>query len=108
MQRFFKKYATFEGRASRSEFWWVALFIWVVEGILGSLSRSSTVFTVIYAIVGLAVIVPYLAVGARRLHDTGRSGWWWLIGLIPCVGTIILIVFWAGGPKPEGDKYNVA
>lgn len=108
IRRFFKKYATFQGRASRSEFWWVFLFVWVIEAVLGSLSKQSNVFTVLYGIIALAIIVPYLALGARRLHDTGRSGWWWLIGLIPCIGTIVLIVFWAQDAKPEGDRYNVA
>ncbi|MBC7278447.1 MAG: DUF805 domain-containing protein [Nocardioides sp.] len=106
--RFFKKYASFEGRASRSEFWWVALFVWVVSIILGSIGNQVEAVTYVAGLFQLAVLVPYLAVGARRLHDTGRSGWWWLIALVPCVGAIVLIVFWATGPKAEGDKYNVA
>jgi len=106
--RFFKKYASFEGRASRSEFWWVGLFVWAVSVILGGIGNQIEAVTYLAGLFQLAVIVPYLAVGARRLHDTGRSGWWWLIGLVPCVGAIVLIVFWATGPKAEGDKYGVA
>lgn len=108
IKRFFKKYATFEGRASRSEFWWVFLFIYVIEGVLNLIFRGSTAGSIIVGLFGLAVLVPYLAVGARRLHDTGRSGWWWLIGLIPCVGAIVLIVFWALPENQEGAKYDVA
>jgi uncharacterized membrane protein YhaH (DUF805 family) len=106
--RFFKKYASFEGRASRSEFWWPWLFAWVVNTaislILGSDSAAGSIVGGLFA---LAILVPSLAVGARRLHDTGRSGWWQLLYLT-CVGIIVLIVFWALPEKAEGDKYNVA
>ena len=51
----------------------------------------------------LALLVPSLAVGVRRLHDTGRSGWWWLIVLIPIVGAILLTVWWAGDSKPANQ-----
>nr|WP_179661263.1 DUF805 domain-containing protein [Nocardioides panzhihuensis] len=106
--RFFKKYATFEGRASRSEFWWPWLFAWVVNTaitlILGSDSMAGSIVGGLFS---LAILVPSLAVGARRLHDTGRSGWWQLLYLT-CVGIIVLIIFWALPEKAEGDKYNVA
>ena len=100
-----KKYVVFEGRAHREEFWVyslvnlvVTLVLHLISGVLGSLYS-------------LAVLLPSLAVGARRLHDTGRSGWLLLVGLIPLVGIIVLIVFWvqdsqAGanqfGPNPKG------
>ncbi len=107
--RFFKKYASFEGRSSRSEFWWPAFAVWVINlAISLILGNDSTAGAVLSGIIGLAVLVPYLAVGARRLHDTGRSGWWWLIALVPCIGAIVLIVFWALPENAEGDKYNVA
>ena len=106
--RFFKKYAAFEGRASRSEFWWpwaaAVVVNMAINVILGS---DSTAGSVIGAIFSLAILVPQLAVGARRLHDTGRSGWWQLLYLT-CVGIIVLIVFWALPEKAEGDKYDVA
>jgi uncharacterized membrane protein YhaH (DUF805 family) len=84
-----KQYADFIGRATRSEFWWFVLFLIVVQILLGVISHWLAV------IFGLATLVPYLAVGTRRLRDTGRSPWWWLISLVPLVGTIVLIVFWA-------------
>ena len=106
--RFFKKYASFEGRASRSEFWWPWLFAVVVNMAINViLGADSTAGSIIGGIFALAILVPQLSVGARRLHDTGRSGWWQLLYLT-CVGVIVLIVFWAMQEKPEGDKYNVA
>lgn len=104
------KYVGFSGRARRSEFWWFFLFqvlVSVVAGIIDRLIGTS----LIQNLAGLALLLPGLAVGARRLHDTGRSGWWWLIVLIPIVGIIVLIVFWvadsqagqnAHGPNPKG------
>lgn len=84
-----KKYADFEGMATRSEFWWFALFVFIVNAILSKVSLT------LGGIFALATLVPYLAVGARRLRDTARSPWWLLIGLVPLVGIIVLIVFWA-------------
>jgi uncharacterized membrane protein YhaH (DUF805 family) len=88
-----KNYAKFSGRARRTEYWMFMLFSLIIslvlafiEGLLG----SGGVLGLLY---GLAVLVPSLAVSVRRLHDTGRSGWWLLIGLIPIVGVIVLIVF---------------
>ncbi|MEU6136016.1 DUF805 domain-containing protein [Nocardioides sp. NPDC047086] len=107
--RFFKKYASFEGRASRSEFWWPWLFSVVVNMAINLLlGADSTAGSIIGGIFALAILVPSLAVGARRLHDTGRSGWWQLLWLLPCIGWIVLIVFWALPEKAEGDKYNLA
>jgi uncharacterized membrane protein YhaH (DUF805 family) len=89
----FSKYVTFSGRSSRAAYWWWALFgllaavaAYIVDTILGTLP-------LFYAIVGLALLLPNLAVLVRRLHDTGRSGWWVLIALIPFVGGIVLLVF---------------
>jgi uncharacterized membrane protein YhaH (DUF805 family) len=82
----FRKYATFTGTASRSEFWWFWLFVMVVSILL---SRSD----VLGAAFGLATLVPQLSVGCRRLHDTDRSGWWQLLWFVPIIGWIVLIVF---------------
>ncbi len=84
-----RQYADFIGAATRSEFWWFVLFLVVVQALLGIVSHS------IAAIFALATLVPYFAVGTRRLRDTGHSPLWWLIGFIPLVGVIVLIVFWA-------------
>jgi uncharacterized membrane protein YhaH (DUF805 family) len=92
----FRNYVGFSGRASRSEYWYWVLFTVLVSIVttiidLGVLSSSVEPFSSIW---GLATFLPSLAIGVRRLHDTDRSGWWWLIGLIPLIGIIVLIVFW--------------
>jgi uncharacterized membrane protein YhaH (DUF805 family) len=100
----FAKYATFSGRAPRSEFWWWWLFsslvylaAVVLALILGGSSSGdgvSAVAIIIYLVAVLALILPSISVMVRRLHDIDRSGWWYWIGLVPCVGPIILIVFY--------------
>lgn len=87
----FSKYATFEGRARRSEYWWFVLFNLIVAVILNVISPNG----LLGGIWSLATLLPSLAVGARRLHDIDRSGWWLLIGFIPVIGLIVLIVFFA-------------
>lgn len=108
----FAQYVGFSGRARRSEFWYFYLFTIILSVIASvlqrALSNSSSGF--VTGIVALAIILPSLAVGVRRLHDTSRSGWWLLIGLIPIIGTIVLIVFYVQdshgdnqyGPSPKG------
>lgn len=94
----FSKYAAFEGRASRSEFWWWYLFCLLTSLTLGLVSD------IISGLFSLATLVPSLAVGTRRLHDTDRSGWFQLLWLIPFVGWIILIV-WAAQPAKEPNRF---
>jgi DNA-binding CsgD family transcriptional regulator len=82
-------YATFEGRASRPEFWWFFLFINLVTAALVTVNEMlGTVFLI-------AMALPLLAVGARRLRDTGRSGWWQLFWLVPVGGIVVLAVVWS-------------
>lgn len=94
-----KKYADFSGRAPRAEYWWFYLLIivgYLVAMILDSIVGTGGVlgsYGILTLVLGLAIIIPSLAVGARRLHDTDRSGWWLLIGLIPLIGAIVLLVF---------------
>jgi uncharacterized membrane protein YhaH (DUF805 family) len=111
-----EKYVGFSGRARRSEYWYFVLFTLIVsmvagilDGILGTMDDDTNV-GVIGSIASLALLLPSIAVAIRRLHDTSRSGWWILIGLIPIVGWIILIVFYVQdshgdntyGPSPKG------
>jgi uncharacterized membrane protein YhaH (DUF805 family) len=103
----FSQYVGFTGRARRSEFWYWTLFQ-IIVGIVASIldravfDRNNAAFSVI---VGLGLLLPSLAVAVRRLHDSGRTGWWLLIGLIPVIGTIILIVFYV--QDSQGDnKYG--
>lgn len=107
------QYANFTGRARRSEFWWFYLAS-ILASIVAAIIDSIIGFPLFQIVVGLGLIVPQFAVGARRLHDTGRSGWWQLIALVPLVGIILLIVWWAtdGDPAPNqhgpSPKYQAA
>lgn len=122
----FSKYATFTGRARRAEFWWFALFNFLANFVLNII--DSVVFGFGHGMMGggaqplsglysLAVLLPSLAVGARRLHDTGRSGWWQLLVFIPLIGIIVLIWWYATagddgpndyGPDPIGEGGTTA
>ena len=86
------KYATFEGRARRSEYWWFYLANTIVSSILSAIGQRLTLFSILSVIYSLAVLLPGLAVCVRRLHDVGKSGWYIFISLIPLVGAILLIV----------------
>lgn len=97
----FSKYADFNGRASRSEYWWYVLFIVLVSFVTGVINdKLSILFSV-------ATLLPSIAVAARRLHDTNRSGWWQLIGLIPVIGWIIIIYFLVQEAK-EPNNFGTA
>jgi uncharacterized membrane protein YhaH (DUF805 family) len=122
-KRFFQKYATFSGRASRSEYWWWALVVFIVSAVLNiaslaaggaaaamtgetSLTPGATVVSAIAVIWTLATIIPTLALAWRRLHDTNRSGAWYLLILIPIVGAIILLVFFVSASDPAGRRFD--
>lgn len=95
-----KKYAEFGGRAGRPEFWWFALFTLIVGLVLGWVSD------ILGMLVNLGLLLPSLAVGARRLHDIGKSGWFQLIWLIPFIGwafMIYLLVQPSVGPNQYGE-----
>lgn len=101
-----KKYATFSGRARRKEYWMfflfnmlIALGIQIIEAVLGTGGMLGGLYS-------LAVLLPGWAVFTRRMHDIGKSGWWWLIGLIPVVGTIVLFVFMCKDSEPSDNAYG--
>ncbi|WP_271985662.1 DUF805 domain-containing protein [Pseudoclavibacter terrae] len=125
VKRFFKKYAVFSGRASRSEYWWWILFGVIVNAVfflIGSLaggpgtmdssgqftgaSGAYTAVSVVQSLWGLATLIPGLALLFRRLHDTNRSGWWWLLLFIPLVGAIVILVFVISDSRPEGARFD--
>jgi uncharacterized membrane protein YhaH (DUF805 family) len=95
-----RKYATFDGRASRSEFWWFMLFF------LLAILIPSMVSDIAANIIALALLIPNLAVSARRLHDIQKSGWFLLLGLIPIIGSIILLVWSAKKSDPNDNEYG--
>ncbi|WP_347265748.1 DUF805 domain-containing protein [Paracoccus sp. (in: a-proteobacteria)] len=102
----FSKYASFEGRASRSEYWWFTLFNVIVSSVLSLLQGGLGHEIGMADLYALAVLLPGLGVSVRRLHDIGRSGWWLLVILVPLVGWIVLLVWHCtrgeGGPNRFG------
>jgi uncharacterized membrane protein YhaH (DUF805 family) len=99
----FSKYATFTGRSSRPAYWWFYLFniLTLIAALLVDLALGTS--GIIYGLVGLALLLPNLSVAARRLHDSGHSAWWLLIGLLPLVGAIVLLVFTLQGSEPPNQ-----
>ena len=95
------KYATFKGRARRSEYWW-----WYLAMVLLNIIVYFIGSTGLSYIVSLAFIIPNLAVAMRRLHDIGKSGWFILIGLIPLIGAIILIVWFCQQGENQANAYG--
>lgn len=123
----FSKYVTFSGRAQRSELWWFVLFTFlvsialsVVDSVLfGTTTTTATSFEsstdtpILSGLFSLAVILPSISVAVRRLHDLDRTGWWYWLFLVPIIGFIILIVWFASkgtdgenrfGPDPLGGE----
>lgn len=125
----FRNYATFSGRARRSEFWWWVLFTAIVSVVAQVLDfalglriggSSATVDAVnnstftfsfssagwITLVAGLLLLLPSLAMQVRRLHDTDHTGWWWWINVICCIGWIVLLVFWLQPSTPGANRYG--
>ncbi len=106
-----KQYAVFQGRARRKEYWMFTLFsmliyigLMIIEGILGMGGEGGLgLLSILYS---LAVLLPSIGVTIRRLHDTGRSGWWLLISLVPIVGGIVLLVFLILDSQPGSNQYG--
>jgi len=96
----FNKYADFNGRAKRPEFWWYTLFIFLVSIATRIVGESAAL------LLSLATLLPSLAVGARRLHDTNRSGWYQLLWIVPLVGWIIMIIFLAERGEGADNRYG--
>ena len=106
------KYADFSGRAPRAEYWWFALLQMVtmiaamlIDGILGT-DYADSGYGLIYLFAALAFLIPALAVGVRRLHDTDRVGWGLLIVCIPFLGAIVLIVFFATQGTQGSNRFG--
>lgn len=125
VKRFFKNYAVFSGRASRSEYWWSTLALGVIGGVLGLLALIAGAagattdaygesqpgvgfipFAVLLLIFSLAIILPTIAITVRRLHDINQSGLLYLINFVPYVGSIVLLVLAILPSKPEGARFD--
>ena len=112
----FRKYADFSGRASRSEYWWWALFaflVWLIAMVLDVIIFPGSIRTGSYAYVGvlsgitsLALFLPGFAISVRRLHDIDRSGWWALLLLVPIIGAIILLLFLVSSGTPGMNRFG--
>lgn len=114
------KYVDFTGRARRSEYWWFVLFFMIgnlVLGMVDSFLFGTTVVTdtsvsastdtpILSGIFGLAMLLPSIAVGVRRLHDIDKSGWWLLVSFIPLIGAIVLIVWFATGGTRGPNRFG--
>lgn len=106
-----KKYAVFDGRARRTEYWMFALFSIIVSVVLvfvdGILhTRTGSGVGILGSLYSLAVLLPSIGVSIRRLHDTGKSGWWLLLILIPLIGPIVLLVFMVSDSQPGQNQYG--
>ena len=92
----FAQYVGFGGRAARSEYWWWVLFLTLVSIVLGALKQE-----MLNGLFTLVILLPTIAVGARRLHDIGKSGWWLLLNFVPFVGWLVVLYF---AVKPSADN----
>ena len=104
----FNNFANFNGRARRSEYWYFTLFNFLVSFVIGAVAGfiAPQAAAGLGGIYGLITFIPSIAVGIRRLHDTGRSGWLYLLVLIPIVGGIIVIVFLCQDSQPGRNAYG--
>lgn len=105
---FFRNYAKFSGRSSRSAYWFWFLWSMIVAffiGFLAGLSGGSSIFDILDLVWSLAILVPSFALAARRLHDVGRSGWWQLI-VLTIVGIIPLFIWFVSAGDSDTNKYG--
>ena len=103
-----RNYTNFSGRARRKEYWYFVLVqmgLVIIAMILDAIIFNSEI-GLFYIVVALGLFLPGLAVTIRRLHDTSRSGWWFLISILPLIGSIILLVFLASDTKLEINQWG--
>ena len=112
------RYAKFDGRASRSEYWFYALFYLIIAIVVGMLDTflinpmlGATPLEageggILQIVLALALLIPSIAIGIRRLHDIGKSGWWLLIGLIPIIGALVLIYFYVTDSQAGSNQFG--
>lgn len=125
IKRAFAGWQTWSGRSTRAEYWWWFLFVWLLSfipyiGIFASMDWTSTsdgtvsgsggsasvIWWVIFLVLWLAFILPSIAVSVRRLHDTDRSGWWYWIVLVPCIGGIWYLILMLLPSTPGQNQYG--
>ena len=105
-----KNYVNFKGRATRQQFWMFVLFYLIIYLILTMLSLMDNMlgsfFWLLQLFYSLGMILPGLAIGVRRLHDTNRCGWWWFITFLPLIGNLILFIFWVLPSTPGQNRFD--
>ncbi len=106
-----KKYAVFSGRARRKEYWFFVLFngiiaflLALIDAVAGLAGESG--FGPLGGLYTLAVLIPFIAVSVRRLHDTGCTGWWLLIGLVPLIGAVLLLISLVSDSQQGQNQYG--
>lgn len=102
----FERYVKFDGRAARPEFWWFILGNLIISLVLTALANQSVGFAFLYLLYFIAVFLPYLAVLIRRLHDTGKSGYYAFWMLLPLIGSIVLIVLTVQPGDEGANEYG--
>lgn len=107
-----KKYAVFSGRARRKEYWYfvlcnvfVSIILNLIDSLIGSFN-AQTGWGLLSGIYTLVILLPSIAVSVRRLHDTGRTGWWILFSFVPVIGFIVLLIFFVSDSKPRENEYG--
>jgi len=112
------RYAQFEGRASRSEFWYFALFYFLVDIVVSAIDafvlnpmmgltpEQAAQGGILQMILALGLLIPSIALGIRRLHDIGKSGWWYLLVFIPIIGWLVLLYFYILDSQPGTNQYG--
>lgn len=102
----FKNYATFSGRARRKAYWMFVLFWFIAAIIVGILDNVLGTNGILGGLYVLGTLLPYLALSIRRLHDIGKSGWWFFIQLVPLIGGIWLLVLYVTDSQPGENAYG--
>jgi uncharacterized membrane protein YhaH (DUF805 family) len=123
----FSKYATFKGRAPRSEFWWWTLFQFCIAAVFESIllppllqdieqlratgvippqDAYHGIMQLIFSFVSLALLLPTLSVGVRRLHDRGKSAWWYFFPLVPVIGSIMMLIWFCQRGTPGNNRFG--
>jgi uncharacterized membrane protein YhaH (DUF805 family) len=99
-------YFDFNGRTRRTAFWYFVLVYFIIAVVLGIIQSVAHLGSILTALLSLALLLPNLGIAVRRLHDTNRSGWWILIGLIPIIGWIVLIIWYCEAGTTGSNQFG--
>jgi uncharacterized membrane protein YhaH (DUF805 family) len=102
-----RKYAAFNGRARRKEYWMFTLICCILVFIPFFIEAFLGIFPVLSNIILLALIIPSVAVCVRRLHDVGKSGWWYFVNLIPIIGPLYFLYLMIKDGQPDANQWGL-